>query len=68
MVGILESQQRMKEIGLQNWLCAMNDLFSCPQCKIVISAYHLACRKCGITPGCKFILQHKNWIERYLSK
>jgi hypothetical protein len=64
---IFDSQMRMKEIGVENWLIEMKDYFSCPQCKTVNSAYHLACRKCGNTPGCKFVSQHKDAIEQYLS-
>lgn len=67
-IEILESLNRMKEIGLEQWPCEMNDLFSCPHCRTVNSAYYLACRKCGTTPSCKFVLQNKDKIEKYLSK
>jgi hypothetical protein len=66
-IEIIDAQNRMKEIGIENWLLEMKEYFSCPQCKTVNSAYHLACRKCGEMPGSKFILQHKELIEKYLS-
>jgi hypothetical protein len=65
---IIESQTRMNEIGIENWLNEMQEYFSCPRCKTINSAYHLTCRKCGNTPSCKFVLQHKDMIEEYLSK
>ena len=67
-IEIINSQYRMKEIGLEKWLLEMKDYFSCPQCKTVNSAYHMVCRKCGTTPSCKFVLQHRDLIEQYLSK
>ena len=67
-IEILNSQNRMKEIGLEKWLLEMKDYFSCSNCKTVNSAYHLVCRKCGNTPSCKFVLQHRDLIEQYLSK
>lgn len=65
---IIVSQYRMKETGIENWLIEMNDYFSCPQCKTVNSAYHLACRKCGSTISCRFVSHHKDAIKQYLSK
>lgn len=65
---IIEMQHKMQEIGTENWLIEMKDYFSCQQCKTVNSAYHLACRKCGNTPACRFVSQHKDAIEQYLSK
>lgn len=65
---IIDSQYRMQEIDIENWLTEMKDYFSCQQCKTVNSAYHLACRKCGNTPGSKFAMRHKDGIEHYLSE
>ncbi|MBV5314252.1 MAG: DUF3795 domain-containing protein [Prolixibacteraceae bacterium] len=65
---ILESQIRMKEIGIENWLIEMKNYFSCPRCSTASSAYHLVCRKCGNTPGSKFVSQNKDLIEQYLLK
>ena len=63
-IEIIDSQNRMREIGIENWLIEMKDYFSCQQCKTVNSAYHLACRVCGNKPSCKFVSQHKNLIEQ----
>jgi len=65
---IIDSQYRMREIGIEKWLIEMKDYFSCQQCKTVNSAYHLTCRKCGEMPSCKFVSEHKDGIEQYLSE
>ena len=65
---IFDSQNRMKEIGMEEWLVEMQDNFACQRCKTVNSAYHLACRKCGNIPSCRFVFNHKDLIEQYLSK
>ncbi len=67
-IEILNLQNRMKEIGLEKWLEEMKEYFSCSNCKTVNTAYHLDCRKCGTIPSCKFVSQHKDLIEQYLSK
>lgn len=65
-VEILESQNRLKEIGWKQWLIEMKEKFSCPQCNTVNSAYDLACRKCGNAPSCKFTLLHMQLIKDHM--
>ena len=67
-IEIIESQNRLKEIGLEQRLIEMKENYSCPQCNSVNSAYDLACRKCGYSPGCKFVLRHKDLINNHLSE
>jgi len=67
-IEILNSQNRMKELGLEKWLLEMKDYYSCSNCKTVNSAYHLSCRNCGNMPSCKFVSEHKDLIEQYLSE
>ena len=67
-VEILQSQNRLKEIGTEQWLIEMKENYSCPQCNTVNSAYDMACRKCGYSPGNKFVDRHKNLIYNHLSK
>ena len=66
-IEILESQNRMKEIGLERWIDEMNDSFTCTHCKTVNSAYNVTCRKCESTPSCAFVSQYKEIIEKYLN-
>jgi hypothetical protein len=65
---IIDAQKRMKTTGNEKWLIEMKDYFSCPQCNTINSAYHLACRKCGVIPSCQFVSEHKDEIEQYLSE
>jgi hypothetical protein len=67
-IEILESQKRLKEVGWEQWLIEMKENYSCPQCKTVNTAYDTACRKCGFSPGSKFIDRHKSMIDKHLSK
>jgi len=67
-VEILQSQNRLKEIGTEQWLIEMKENYSCPQCNTVNSAYDMACRKCGYSPGNKFVNRHTNLIYNHLSK
>jgi len=65
-VEILESQNRLKEIGLEQWLIEMRMHYSCPQCNTVNSAYNIACRKCGYAPCNKFVLRHMDLISKHI--
>lgn len=65
---ILESLNRRKEVGTEPWLREMKTYFSCPECQTVNSSYHVACRKCGYTPGSNFAKNHRELIEKYLAK
>jgi ribosomal protein L40E len=67
-IEILESQNRLNEIGWEQWLIEMKENYSCPQCNTLNSAYDLACRKCGYSPSCKFALRHKDLINNHLSE
>jgi len=65
-IEILESQNRLKEIGWEQWLIEMKENYSCPQCNTVNSAYALDCRRCGYAPSCKFTLHHTRLIKSHL--
>jgi hypothetical protein len=65
---ILESLNRMKEIGWEQWLIEMKEYYSCPQCNSVNTSYDINCRKCGFTPGSRFVFRHMELINDHLSK
>ena len=65
-VEILQSQNRLKEIGTEQWLIEMKENYSCPQCNTVNSAYDMACRSCGYSPSCKFTMRHTRLIKSHL--
>ena len=66
-VEILESLYRLKEIGWEKWLIEMKENYSCPQCNMINTAYDIRCRKCGFTPGNKFVSRHMELINDHLS-
>jgi len=65
-IEILESQDRLKEIGLKKWLIEMHANFSCSLCNTTNSAYDISCRKCGNIPSCRFVMRNRKAIEDYL--
>ena len=67
-VEIPESQNRLKKIGLNQWLLEMKEYYSCPQCNAINNAYNLTCRKCGYSPSCRFVYLHSETICKHLSK
>ena len=67
-VEILESLNRLKEIGWEKWLIEMKENYSCPQCNTVNSAYDMSCRNCRCAPGSKFVLRHMELINNHLSE
>jgi Protein of unknown function (DUF3795) len=66
-VEILESQNRLKETGMDQWLIEMKQNYSCPQCKTINTAYDELCRKCGFSPASKFVSRHMELINDHLS-
>lgn len=59
------SQKRIQEVGSEKWFAEMLDHYACPECGAINSAYDMACRKCGITPSCKYVeVNQKEIINR----
>lgn len=67
-IELWKSQERIKEAGYENWYMEMIDHYSCPQCHTLNSAYDIACRKCGTTPGSTYVKLYKDEIIRHLAK
>lgn len=63
-----ESQSRIKEAGYEKWYEEMVELYSCPACGTINSAYDMVCWKCGATPSCAFVSQHKEEIKEQMAK
>jgi len=64
-IELWEAQIRIKEVGYEKWFEEMLEHYSCAQCGTINSAYHLACRLCGTTPSCAYVVLHKAEIEAY---
>jgi hypothetical protein len=67
-IELWKSQARIREAGYEKWYAEMVDHYSCPQCGTMNSAYDIACRKCGATPGCSYVGLHKDEIMKHLEK
>ncbi|MGE5627396.1 MAG: DUF3795 domain-containing protein [Solirubrobacterales bacterium] len=67
-IELWESQKHIREVGYEKWYEEMIKHYSCPNCGTINSAYDITCRKCGTTPGCKYVELHKNEIIQSNSK
>lgn len=67
-IELWKYQERIKEVGYEKWYSEMIEHYSCPACGTLNSAYDMACRKCGATPGCTYVSLHKNEILQQLAK
>jgi len=65
-IELWAAQQRIKEVGYEKWYTEMVRHYSCPQCGAFNSAYDLACRKCGATPSCAYVDQHRDEITKFM--
>ena len=60
------NQERIREAGYEKWFAEMLERYACPKCGALNSAYHVACRECGTTPGNAFVEAHKEAIIKHL--
>lgn len=61
-----ESLERIGEVGWAAWLSEAREIYSCPKCGTVNSAYDPVCRACGETPPCPYVGRHQQEIIRFL--
>jgi hypothetical protein len=67
-IELWQSLERIKEAGYEKWFEEMTAHYSCPQCQTINSAYDIACRKCGATPGSNYAARHSEEVIAFLSK
>lgn len=63
-----QSHERIKEVGWEKWSEERIEHFKCSECNSINSAYNISCRKCGNTPGCNYVLLHKDQIIKFLTR
>lgn len=63
-----QSQDRIKEVGWEQWYREKLEHYACPQCGTVNSAYDGACRKCGATPSCEYVKVNAKGIAERMPK
>ena len=66
-IELWQAQDRIKKVGCEKWFEEMLEHYSCTRCNTINSAYHLACRNCGVAPSCAYVDLHKVEIISYLS-
>jgi len=66
-IELWEAQERIKEVGYEQWYTEMIEHYSCPRCHALNSAYDFTCRKCGASPSCAYNKLHEQEIVRQLS-
>jgi hypothetical protein len=67
-IELWKSLERIKEIGFEKWYGEMVAHYSCPNCHTINSAYDIACRKCGASPGNAYVAQNREEILAQLAK
>jgi hypothetical protein len=67
-IELWKSQSRIKEVGYERWYAEMIELYSCPACRTINSAYDLTCSKCGQEPSCEYVKLHGDAIRKHLAK
>jgi predicted RNA-binding Zn-ribbon protein involved in translation (DUF1610 family) len=67
-IELWESQQRIREAGAEQWYAEMIEKYSCPNCGTINSTYDFKCRKCGASPSCAYVGEHKDEIVRQLDQ
>lgn len=66
-IELFESLKRIKDVGYDAWYEEMIKHYSCKQCSTINSAYDIACRKCGNTPGNTYVERHLDEIKRIVA-
>lgn len=67
-IELMQSQQRIKEVGYEIWYQEMIEHYSCPECRTINSAYDNVCRKCGASPSCSYVSVNKETILEFNNK
>jgi hypothetical protein len=65
-IELWKNQERIREVGPEKWYQEMLEHYSCPDCGAINSTYDLKCRKCGRSPSCEYVHQHKDEIAAQL--
>lgn len=67
-IELWKSQERIREAGPEQWYAEMIERYSCPKCGTINSTYDAKCRKCGESPSCAYVGEHKDEIVRQMKK
>ena len=67
-MDLWQDQQRIREIGCEQWFRGKAARYTCSECGTINSAYDFICRKCGTEPSCEYVKDHRGQIEAQLEK
>jgi hypothetical protein len=67
-IELWDDQQRIRDVGVNQWFMEKRDYYACPDCQTINSAYDIACRSCGVTPGCAYISAHQEAILDFMQR
>ena len=67
-IELWEAQERIREVGYEQWFAEMMERYTCPTCGALNSAYHLACRVCGAAPSNAYVATHQAEILANLAQ
>ncbi len=67
-IELWKSHQRIREAGPERWYAEMIEKYSCPKCGTINSTYDSKCRKCGASPSCAYVAEHKEEIVRQMDE
>jgi hypothetical protein len=59
-------QQRIREVGYEQWFTEKLDQYACSECQTLNSAYDIACRSCQTTPSCDYVKTHQKAISAFM--
>jgi len=62
------SLDQISREGFEKWYMDMAELYACPDCGTINSAYDPSCRECGRAPANKFIELHAEKIREHMKK
>lgn len=57
------SLESIRDRGWEAWEQDMDELYACPTCGVINSAYDLECRACGHEPGSRFAEKHGDAVR-----
>lgn len=67
-IELWKSQERIREVGPENWYQEILEHYSCPGCGMINSTYDFKCRGCGHVPSCEYVAQHREEIDEQLKR
>ena len=67
-IELWQSQQRIKDVGYEQWFGEMMQHYACPECGTLNSAPDIACRKCGHDPSCEYVRLHRDEILQLIDR